>query len=54
MYRCMKIAEFKALQFGIKLSRYLECNKSYDRLNPGTVAQNSNQIPVGAHNVLAA
>ena len=26
----MKIAEFKALQYGTISSRYLECNKSYD------------------------
>ena len=36
-------AEFKVQ----KSSRYLGCNKSY-RSHPGTVAQNSNQIPVGA------
>ena len=44
----MKIAEFKALQFGTKSLRYFECNKSYDRLHPGTTAQNSSQIPVEA------
>ena len=45
MYQCMKIAEFKALQSGTKSPRYLECNKNYDSLHPGTVAQNSSQIP---------
>ena len=46
----MTIAEFKGLKFGKKSSRYFECNKScnYDRLHPGTVAQNSSKIAVGA------
>ena len=32
----------------------LECNKSYDRLHPGTAAQNSSQIPVGAQDYLGS
>ena len=44
----MKIAEFKALQFGTKIIKVSWSNKSYDRLHPGTAAQNSSQIPVGA------
>ena len=33
----MKIVEFIALQFGTKIIKiYLECNKSYDGLHPGT------------------
>ena len=47
MYRCMKIAEFKAFNLVQKSSRSIECNKSYDRLHPGTTAQTSSQIPEG-------
>ena len=43
MYQCMKIAEFKSLQFGIIIIKYLECNKSFDGFYPGTAAQNSSR-----------
>ena len=48
MYQCMKIAEFKALQFGTKIIKDILNVTSYDRLHPGTAAQNSSQIPVRA------
>ena len=43
-----KLQNLKNSNLVQKSSRYLECNKSYDRLRPGTTAQNSCQIPVGA------
>ena len=43
-----KLQNSKHFNLAQKSSRYLECNKSYDGLHPGTVVQNSCQIPVGA------
>ena len=42
-----KLQNSKHFNLVQKSSRYLECNKSYDRLHRGTAAQNSSQIPVG-------
>ena len=42
-----KLQNSKHFNLVQKTSRYLECNKSYDRLHPGTPAHNSSQIPVG-------
>ena len=41
-----KLKNSKHFNLVQKSSRYLECNKSYDRLHPGTTVKNSNQIPV--------
>ena len=43
-----KLPNSKQFNLVQKSSRYLDCNKSYDQLHPGTAAQNSSQIPVGA------
>ena len=43
-----KLQNSKHFNLVQKSSRYLECNKSYDQLHPGTTAQSSSQIPVGA------
>ena len=43
-----KLQNSKHFNLVQKSSRYLECDKSYDWFHPGTVAQNSSRIPVGA------
>ena len=49
-----KLQNSKHFHLVKKSSRHLECNKSYDRLHPGTVAQNSGQIPVVAQGFLGS
>ena len=49
-----KLQNSKHFRLVQKSSRYLECNKSYDRLHPETVAQNSSQIPVGAQGFMGS
>ena len=49
MYQCMKIAEFTALHLVKKIIKIImNVTKFVITLYPGTVAQNSHQIPVGS------